>query len=250
MPDLEGELRALRAAIEHPDPAGLAARVRARVEGLPAPGPRRRPSLPARRTLAIALAALVALGGAAFAASPPLRHSVLHWLGLRGVKVERVPELPKPAGAGERLGLGRRTSLPVARGAVSFRLAVPAALGPPDEVWLSRTIPRGQLSFVYARGPHVNALVTQFVAQQPFTFLEKFATPQTRIERVRVDGSPGAWIAGVPHEVAYTDADGTVRTETLRLATNTLIWQRGGVTLRLEAHVPKARALEIARSFR
>ncbi|HEX8857131.1 MAG TPA: hypothetical protein VF752_16170, partial [Thermoleophilaceae bacterium] len=211
---------------------------------------RRRPSLPARRTLAIALAAVVALAGAAFAASPPLRHSVLDWLGLRGVKVEQVPKLPKPAGAGERLGLGRRTSLAAARQAVPFRLTVPTALGAPNEVWLSRTIPRGQVSFVYARGGHVRALVTQFVAQQPFTFLKKFATPQTRVERVRVGGSPGAWIAGLPHEVAYVDADGTVRAETLRLATNTLIWQRGGVTLRLEAHVSKARALEIARSFR
>ena len=38
--------------------------------------------------------------------------------------------------------------------------------------------------------------------------------------------------------------------ETLRLAENTLLWERGGVTYRLEAQVTRDEAIRIASSFR
>jgi RNA polymerase sigma factor (sigma-70 family) len=41
-----------------------------------------------------------------------------------------------------------------------------------------------------------------------------------------------------------------IRGEDLRLAGNTLVWRRGGLLLRLEAHLSKARALRIARTLR
>jgi hypothetical protein len=48
----------------------------------------------------------------------------------------------------------------------------------------------------------------------------------------------------------YLDPNGNVRDAPARLAGPTLVWERGDLTLRLEADVSKARALAIARSVR
>ena len=46
----------------------------------------------------------------------------------------------------------------------------------------------------------------------------------------------------------YEHPSGAVREAPARLAGNTLLWQRGDLTLRLEADITKERALAIARS--
>ena len=74
--------------------------------------------------------------------------------------------------------------------------------------------------------------------------------PGTSVEFVTVDGEPGYWLTGEPHVFAFVDAAGAFRPETVRLAGNTLVWERDELTLRLEANVPKQRALRIARSVR
>ncbi len=51
-----------------------------------------------------------------------------------------------------------------------------------------------------------------------------------------------------PHEVALLEPDGTTVTHSARLAGHTLIWQEGGVTLRLEGDVKLSRAVDIAES--
>jgi hypothetical protein len=58
------------------------------------------------------------------------------------------------------------------------------------------------------------------------------------------------WIAGRPHELVFVDANGQPRSDSVRLAGNTLLWQHGDVLVRLEAHVPKAEALRIAQTMR
>ncbi len=78
--------------------------------------------------------------------------------------------------------------------------------------------------------------------------IRKFAGPGTTIERVRVDGEPGFWLAGEAHGLLYEDPTGEIREAPSRLVGPTLVWRRGDRTLRLEADVSKARALEIARS--
>ena len=42
------------------------------------------------------------------------------------------------------------------------------------------------------------------------------------------------WLAGTPHDYVFQDRDGNLVFDTLRLATNTLLWQDGDVTYRLE----------------
>ena len=253
---LESRLRALAAETEFPPTPDVAAAVRSRIAVAPVPPKRfrfaRRPS---RRALAVAIACVVALPAAAIAAVPGARHAVLDWLGLRSVRVRTVPALPPaPPGPGSRpsgrpgADLGRRATLARARAQLPFSVRVPRALGSPPRVFLASSPPGGRVSLIY-RGPP-RLLVTEFRGSHTRTFLEKTAGPGTTVERVRVSGAPGAWLAGRPHGFIYADAHGVIREESTRVAGNVLLWERGGVVFRLEGRVSKAAALRIARSFR
>jgi hypothetical protein len=66
---------------------------------------------------------------------------------------------------------------------------------------------------------------------------------------VTVNGHKGYWISGKPHAFFFTDAAGNFRDETLRLATNTLIFDDNGTIVRIEGDLTKAQALEIATSL-
>jgi hypothetical protein len=75
-----------------------------------------------------------------------------------------------------------------------------------------------------------------------------------QITAVDVPGANGAtargvWIDGEPHTFGYLDAEGEPGTEPLRLASDTLLWERAGVTLRVEGALDLAEALEIAGSM-
>ncbi|MGZ4200938.1 MAG: hypothetical protein ACXVRH_02640 [Thermoleophilaceae bacterium] len=254
MTELERTLAGLAAELDYPPTPALAPAVRSRVERAPRP---RRP-LMRRRSLAIAFALLLLLAGSAVAAVPSWRHSVLDWLGLRSVKIERAPRLPAlPPGAGSQLALGTRVTLPQAEAHVSFPVLAPAGRSP-DAVYLDTVPTGGQVALAYRPRPGLpesgstglGMLITEFRGDQPFTFLQKTLGPGTTAERVTVNGGRGVWIAGSPHIVLYTDPQGRIRDYTPRLATNTLLWRQGSVLLRLEAHIPKAAALRIAGTLR
>ncbi|RSM47014.1 hypothetical protein DMA12_09740 [Amycolatopsis balhimycina DSM 5908] len=63
--------------------------------------------------------------------------------------------------------------------------------------------------------------------------------------RVSVAGEPAIWIDR-PHQLMYVDRAGERRTETARLAAQSLIWQRGAVTYRLEGAFTLEDAVKIA----
>jgi hypothetical protein len=206
--------------------------------------------------LAIALAALLLLAGTAVAAVPSLRHSVLDWLGLRSVKIERVERLPATP-PGDILALGTKTTLADAAKQASFTPVAPAGLRP-DAVYFAKDPPGGQVALAYkprAGFPVVGTtglgmLITEFRGRQQSVYIQKALGPGTTAEAVTVDGAAGLWIAGEPHLLMYRDRNGSVQSYTPRLATNTLLWRRGELLLRLEAHVSKADALRIASSMR
>lgn len=77
---------------------------------------------------------------------------------------------------------------------------------------------------------------------------EKYAAVGDDVELLSVDGHQGAWVLG-PHPVHYVGRDGEWYEESARLAVNTLIWQVGDVTLRLEGDFAKGEALAVARSL-
>ena len=96
----------------------------------------------------------------------------------------------------------------------------------------------------------VSAVVVEFRGSFDQNVMGKAVGPGTTLESVAVNGTPGFWLEGAPHQVFYRDPAGSFVQETLRLAENTLLWESGGITYRLEAQVAKAEALRLAGTFR
>jgi hypothetical protein len=226
---LEDRLEAL--AVEWPAEPDVTAAVRARLE-----------RSPRRRRLRLAIPVVVV---ALVAAVPSARSTVLDWLGIGGETIQRVPRQPTPAPVPTPLDLGTRVPLP--RTAL-----VPRALGKPDAVYAAGDI----VTLLYRPRPGLpesahtgaGALISQFPGRTNTTYVRKMAGPDTRIARVTVGGEPGFWIAGADHGLLYEDASGAIREARPRLAGHALVWRHGDRTLRLEADIPKSRALAIARS--
>jgi hypothetical protein len=217
---VDDRLRALE--LEWPPEPDVAPRVRARLE-------RKRRRWP---RIAIPVAVLVLV-----AAVPPARSTVLDWLGIGGETIERVPETPSPTATPLDLG----TRIPLPRDAL-----VPSALGRPDAVYEAGD----RVTFLYKPRPGMpEVLLDQFPGRTRETYVRKQVGPHTRIDRVTVQGEPGFWLSGASHSLLYEDPNGTVLDVPARLAGPTLVWRHGDRTLRLEADVPKSRALAIARSI-
>jgi hypothetical protein len=212
------------------------------------------PRRPVRRVTVLAFALVVLAATAAVAGL----------LGVPGLKLifrpEAVPSIaPSGPSVGRHLALGGRTTLEDASRRASFRPLVAHVAGfPQPEVYFFPQPAGGRISFVYRAGPElpptrqtgVGLLLTEFLGTRNEQFLEKTIFQGGHVQRVSVDGKPGFWIFGAPHEVVLTDKFGQPVAETLRLAGNTLVWQDGQVTLRLEGRFGKQRALAIARTVR
>ena len=237
MTELERDLRELGLALDFPATPQLAHSVGRLVRAQARPRPR-----VSRRSLAIALAVLLAAVGALLAV-PSTRSAILDLFGLDGVTIERVDTLPPARRAPDPVG--SRVSLADAQRAVPYRILQPER--PVGRVYLDRSIPGGRVSIVWPCCPRV--VLSQFRGEA-LPFIEKSAGRGTRIEAVTVNGGFGYWLSGRPHVVVYRDARGVVREETLRLAGNVLLWEQEGRTLRLEGQLTKQQALDLARGVR
>jgi hypothetical protein len=258
MPELDEQLRLLGSTVNYPATPALARMVSERL----AAGATRRRGLPLRR-IALAFAAVVVAVAAALIVSPQARTTVLGWLGVKGVLIQRVNTLPSPTPAsgnlGERLQLGELISLPAASTRVSFHIFVPQSLGNPDRVYLREPPPLdGEISLVYApraglpptKETSLGLLLMEFRGDINPGFFNKLTGAGSTVEVVDVNGSPGYWISGQPHIFFYNDRTGEPTEEQFRLAGNTLLWEVHGVTLRIESALTKDQALAIARTVR
>lgn len=243
MVELERELSALGSLLNVPDAPGLVADVRARLV------PR---TLRVRPVLVAAVAAvLVAVGSL----NTPV---VADWLRAGGVELRREapPTAPAPPDDGGVLRLGDRSTLRGAQAAADFALVTPAALGPPDEVWLQRAGGTTVVWFAYRPVPGLpeaastgyGALFAQSRLQVADNLLAtKFVEPGTRLTPVKLGTGPAYWVEGV-HFIGLRRASGEVVVDELRLADNVLLWERGAITLRFESALALDDALRIARS--
>ena len=227
-----------------------------------------------RSGMAVGLLLLLALLAALLAGSAEVRTAVADRLGLRGVQIGHLPFVPAPAPTlvplpvGDRLSLGERLSLAAAGARFGAPVALPAALGEPDEVYLREPPAGGMVSLIYRPRPGLPAagstgvglLISQFRGALTPEFLGKGLGPDSRVEQVAVrdtapcglapdDGARALWIAGQPHLFFYRDRAGQVRDESVRLAGNVLLWERGDLTLRLEGALGRDEALRIAASL-
>jgi hypothetical protein len=248
MSELELALVHLGRQLDVPPTPELPSRVRAQL----AEGPARRLWASRSRDLAIALAAALIVAVGALLAVPGTRAAILEFFHLRGVTIQHVDELPTVPLQRDfnKLFLGEKVSLDEAKRRADFDVVVLEALGDPDAIYFQEdTPPGGMVSFVYGTPEHPRALFTEFRATVREVIFKKVAAG-TDIAPVRIDGREGFFLSGQPHEFGYFDRNGQFHEEIVRLAGNTLLWERGPLTLRLEADINREEALEIARAVR
>jgi hypothetical protein len=263
MPELEQQLTALGSALEWPPTPDIQLpAMRGGRAPLAAPGWGGPVSSVPRWALAAAAAIVIAAAG--LVAFPPSREAIANWVNVHTI-FQRVTQLatpsPQPPGPlGRRLGLGGLTTLPDAQKHISWRIAIPSALGQPDEVYLQPPPDApalGEVTLVYATRPGipvagqtgVSVMVTEARGAVDQNFFGKMIGPGTTLEGVTVAGHQGYWISGPLNEFFFTDANGNFRNETVRLAANTLILDYGGTVIRIEGNLTKAQALQIAASL-
>jgi hypothetical protein len=244
---LAAELVALGRALPRPEPAARLVRaVTARLADAPPPATsthldrlraRAADTFVRRRRQAVVVVTAILL---ALLAAPPVRAAVADWFAFAGVIV-RDDTTASGSRASPPPSVVATTTLGEAKALVAFDPVAPAALGPPDGVEVSAD--RRVLSMSWTGGDDGAVRVDQFDGRLDYSV----AKTARDVRFTEVDGQSALWFEE-PHEVVLLNADGTRRSETARLAGHTLIWEHGVTTVRLEADVSLARAIEIARS--
>ena len=260
MIDLERSLEELAARIEIPDAPWLADDVLRRVGERPTPNLRRRVPLVACLMAAAIVVVMVALPGP--------RRVVARWLGFDSVHIEPGVTVPTTATATSvassvvtavepQIDLGPAASIEEAQAQTGMPDPSPAVLGTPQSVHVVEPPQSGQILLVYApsdlvpQSPvsGVGALVSVMPAHIESGFFRKTLGNDSTVRPVEFDGVHAFWIEGAPHQLFFEVGQDQVEQDTLRLATNTLLWERDGHLYRLEADVSLATAVEIARSI-
>jgi hypothetical protein len=240
MEPVERDLRRLADAVEWPD-ADLATSVGAELRaGRRVRRPLPRVALwPRRRVVALVVAALLVVTGTAVAAR----------LALGSITIDVVPELSSPTAArSPRHVLGTAVSLDEARAEVGFSVVVPVSseLGPPDGVFVGSAAGSPSVSLTWAAnvalarldGTQWGVVLMEFPEGDPGSVVKQ-VVPATGISTVHVGSARAYWIEG-QHQLLLPNGD------VLRLDGSVLVWERDGITLRLESHLPRAAAIRLA----
>jgi hypothetical protein len=282
---LEAALRALSSEIDWPTAAPMADGVAAgpdiatRVRVRLASGEQRRSrgwwwvaGRPVRRSLVLAIIALLALAIAAAAVG----------LGLPGLRITLgeppasllpsptpgasagatrsgtpTPSPTLPPIAGMNLRLGRQVSLDEVESLTGVPVRLPAdeRLGRPESVWVDRA-KADQVAYVWASSdelpqslePGVGLILMRFDGTTDDEFYEKAIHSGTTLVRVTVDGHDGYWISGDPHFFFY-QKDGGYVDDGRRWVGDALVWSDGATTYRIESALGREATIDIAESI-
>jgi len=248
LPRLEDRLFDLGTAIAFPATPPLSALVADRLRR-PRRGLRLGLGRPVSRGVALALAATLLLVGIAAAFG----------IGLGGLRLVFGPAPSPLPSMAVGPGLGEPTTLAEARSTVTFSLSVPGLpeLGNPDLVYLAEPPKGGAVTLLYrerngfAADPDTNIglIVTQFRANIGPDVFEKLINSGVRVTPAEVHGLAAWWVAGGDHFFFYRDDQGRIVASTLRLASDTLIWEERGVTYRVEGAPSVEDAIRVAESL-
>ncbi|MEP7203893.1 MAG: hypothetical protein ABI894_14885 [Ilumatobacteraceae bacterium] len=257
MIDLERSLGELADRLEIPGDEWLVTDVLRRLAE-PSPGTTR-PLLP---RLAGAIAAATV---AAVLILPGPRHAVGRWLGFDSVRIQPSGSVPSEStstgssptiatSAAPDVDLGPAMSIDQAMSQTALPDPTPALLGAAQSIHVVTPPSSGQIILVYSPSgllpqsdvTDVGALVSVFPAHINAGYFQKSLGNGTTVRPVDLGEVNGYWIEGSPHELMFDTGDGEVRQETLRLATNTLLWERDGVVYRIEADISLDAAVRIA----
>ena len=259
MPDreLERELRELGALIDYPPTPDVARAARNVLEEEEDSRARRfRMAFPTLRWAAVAAAFVLVV--AVPTLSPGLRATVSDWFvaedfqstGVDAGSPERQSEAGAPAAGVSKSATtpaqapqfsGERISVREAQARMDGTLLLPRTpkLGKPEEIYTVGTASKEGVMLVYKYGlpplgdTGIHLVLTEVPGDLEPAYLTGRTTAGSKFDRVSVDGNPGYW-----------------RSAGNRLPGQTLLWEQGGVALRLEANVKKEQAIRIAESAR
>jgi hypothetical protein len=191
----------------------------------------RAPARHARRPLVVAIAVALLVAVACALAVPQSRAAILRFFHIGGETIERVDTLPPAAERSLRASLGFRIS----RAEGASLLGKPFAAA---DVQLYRT---GIVVSALLPG---DVLLSEARTGDDPILLKKFVGGATEIEEVvLLPGLTGLWIHGGRHVFMAP-------TLPARFAGNTLVWQRGGITFRLEGRsLKRGAAIQLARTL-
>ena len=119
-------------------------------------------------------------------------------------------------------------------------------LGKPEEIYAGGTSRKDGVVLVYREGlpplsdSGISLVLTEVPGDIGPAYLRGKNTDKSELERVTVGGGPGYWSA----------AGRLPSTMGSRPSGNVLLWEQGGVALRLETDVRKEQAVRIAESAR
>ena len=286
--DQLGEVLARAATEAFPETPDLATVVQARLEretlaypeAAPTRGWRVRDRLawrPVRRSTALALLAILLVAALAAAVI----------LGVPGIRINVVPSLPtlpptavvatpsaaspapgstapltpspEPTPLGASLSVGTPVDIEAARAHVDFPVQLPSdpSVGAPDQAYVLTALNVRAVSFVWRPGPAlpeatsgIGMLLTEFEGHLNTDQFQKILGPGTTLTVVRVGEATGYWLHGARHFfVTPVDNRGDWSEQQVRLAGDTLLWNVGDVTYRLEAAVDEKGAIRIGESL-
>ena len=202
---------------------------------------------------------LIALAVAALFAIPQTRAAVLSLfarIGAIDIFIDDIVPPPPPeapttlpvapsGGAVEHalalFELGEPVGLDEARRLTDFAIAVPAALGQPDEVYVHRDAAPPAVTLVWRDEDGTPISLTEIGA-------EAFATKLVAEEGViwlKIGGQGAIWLEG-PHQLQLL---GHLKTNSLLIESNVLIWAADEITYRLEGDLSQLEMVAVAESI-
>jgi hypothetical protein len=255
--ELERELRELGSLIDYPPTPNVARAARNVLDEAANEQSRRlRRAFPTLRWAAVAAAFVLVV--AVPTLSPGLRATVSDWFvaedfqstGVDAGSPERQSEAGAPAAGVSKSATtpaqapqfsGERISVREAQARMDGTLILPRTpeLGKPEEIYAVGTASKEGVMLVYKYGlpplgdTGIHLVLTEVPGDLEPAYLTGRTTAGSKFDRVSVDGNPGYW-----------------RSAGNRLPGQTLLWEQGGVALRLEANVKKEQAIRIAESAR
>lgn len=204
--------------------------------------------VPQRRHRFVFVAAIVAAVVLVAVALPAPRQALARWLGIGGVTLEPVAEYDLAESQLTDAPLGERVALTDVADLAGFDPLLPTIAGLGEPVaYVTGEVAGGLATFVYRNqdeGPGL--VITQFRGVDEVA-IKQIAEGAT-FREVSIGDDPAFWIEGT-HTIAFLDDNGELRQDLARLVGNTLVWQTGDLTVRLETPLQLDEALEIAESI-
>jgi hypothetical protein len=264
---LENALIRAGKSVTYPATPAFDARVRAELEA-----PRRRALGLPRWAVAVAVAIIVAIG--LLIAFPTARDALAQILGLRTIRIIFVTPTPTPIITPTLNPSVTPTAIPLptqtpalrvqccettlanAQAQATFKILLPPT-DSPTRVYLQSLPNFGNaqqviLVFGSPSAPQFTLFqATNILYGKMLAVYGTGGEGGTIITETTVSGHRALWLSGAPHVLVYLDANGQPQFATERTVNaNTLAWEIGNVTYRLETNANEPEAVRFAESLR